>query len=98
MAEHQQKTEEVAESAALYALGVMSEAERSALERHLGEGCSVCQTEINRCGELIAALAQGAAVSPPASLRQKLLQTIRQAPTALPSTGSPVLLEKSGLR
>src|ERR1700677_3553217 len=97
MPPHQRLTDEIAESAALYALGVLSESERSALDQHLEEGCFICQSEISHFGNLLALWAQQTPLSPPSSLRQKILEIIREKPTSPANTHTPVLLNKSGL-
>lgn len=97
MPPHPSLTDEIAECAALYALGLLSESERSSLDRHLAEGCSVCQAEVSRCGDLLASWALEMALSPPSSLRQKLLQTIHEKANTPAGPCSPVLLDKSGL-
>jgi|SRR5450432_330383 len=92
MPPHLRLTDEIAESAALYALGLLSKSERSSIERHLAEGCSVCQTEISRCGDSLALWSQQGAVAPRASLRQKLLQSIRERQVTSAKANSPILL------
>lgn len=91
MPAHRRLTDEIAESAALYALGLLSESEHSSIDRHLAEGCSICQSEISRCGDSLALWSEQTAVSPPASLRRKLLQSLgeRQDP---PATARPLVL------
>lgn len=98
MSAHRQSTEEIAETAALYALGLLSNPERLSLEQHLAEGCAVCQLEIDRTGSLLAAWAQESAISPPLSLRKRLLTSIRQSRDTNAIAESPVLLERSGLK
>lgn len=98
MPPHLQLTDEVAESAALYALGVLSEAECSAIEQHLAEGCAICQSEINRCCDLLATWAQETGISAPPSLRLKLLQSIRSQNDDSAKDQSAVLLNKPGIK
>jgi quercetin dioxygenase-like cupin family protein len=97
MPAHSHLTDEIAESAALYSLGLLSDSERSSLDRHLAEGCAVCQSEIRRCADLLVLWAQETAVYPPSSLREKLLQSIRE-PTPQAKAFSPVLLDEAGVR
>jgi anti-sigma factor ChrR (cupin superfamily) len=97
MPAHLQLTEEIAESAALYALGLLSDIERSSIDRHLQEGCSICQAEISRCGDLLVAWARESPVSPPSSLRQKLLQSLHKAAASSATSTSPVLFDRAGL-
>jgi len=96
MPSHRQLTDEIAEAAALYAFGLLSESERSSIDRHLAEGCVICQSEITRCGGSLAVLAQETTVSPPSSLRQKLLSSIER-PDSQATTDAAVLLDTDGL-
>jgi anti-sigma factor ChrR (cupin superfamily) len=98
MPPHQNLTDEVAESAALYALGVLSDVERSDIEQHLAQGCAICQSEIDRYCDLLATWAQGTEVSPPPSLRQKLLRSIRSRKDGPRKDQPEVLLNKSGIK
>jgi len=95
MPPHRRLTDEVAESAALYALGLLSESEHSSIDRHLAEGCSICQSEISRCGDSLALWSEQTAVSPPASLRRKLLESLHERQD--PKAGPPLLSAGSGL-
>jgi anti-sigma factor ChrR (cupin superfamily) len=98
MPPHLNLTDEVAESAALYALGVLSETECSATEQHLAEGCAICQSEINRCCDLLATWAQETEISAPPSLRQKLLRSIRSQKDDSGKDQPEVLLNRSGVK
>ena len=96
MSIHLHLTEERAETLALYALGLLSDQERFALDSHLTEGCIVCAGEISRCGELLAELTNKVGLDPPDALRQRLLNSIRTR--VAPSTGaSPLIFERGGL-
>jgi anti-sigma-K factor RskA len=70
------------EQAAFYALGNLSEAERSAFEKHLS-GCAECKAEVASflavCGALAQAVEQH---DPPAALRSRILAATRRAPEA----------------
>lgn len=48
--------EDVAADLALYAIGAVTDAERSAIEAHVA-GCETCQTELQRLGDAAALLA-----------------------------------------
>jgi len=68
---------EVSETAALYALGKLPEAEARLFERRLATGCSLCQAELDghqRTAELL--LSAIGAVAPPASLEQRLMRSL----------------------
>src|SRR2546421_13105428 len=68
------------EQAALYALGGLSEAERSAFETHLNV-CAECKAEVTAFLPVRSALAQGVEQhDPPAALRGRILGAARRAP------------------
>lgn len=68
------------EQAALYALGGLSEAERTAFETHLN-GCAECKAEVTSFQPVSGALAQGVEQhDPPAALRRRILGAARRAP------------------
>jgi mannose-6-phosphate isomerase-like protein (cupin superfamily) len=87
--------DEVSEVAALYALGKLPDAEARGFERRLESGCSLCQTELEshqRTAELLLSATVG--VAPPASLEQRLLQSLM--PQAAPGNGAEVLRSHDG--
>lgn len=62
-----------ADSASLYALGLLDEAESGPFERHLSS-CSLCAAEVRESGDLAVRLAGTIPASfPPASLRHRVL-------------------------
>jgi anti-sigma-K factor RskA len=68
--------------AGAYAMDAVDERDRTRFERHLAR-CEPCRQEIRGLREATAALAAGAAVQPPAALRDAVLQAVaysRQAP------------------
>src|SRR5229473_7064515 len=70
------------EQAAAYALGGLSEAERSAFEAHLN-GCAECKAEVGAFLPVSGALAQAVEQhDPPAALRGRILGAARRAPAA----------------
>ena len=70
------------EQSALYALGNLSEAERSAFEAHLSE-CAECKDDVTAFLEVCGALAQTVEQhDPPAALRGRILEATRRAPEA----------------
>jgi len=70
------------EQAAAYALGGLSEAERSAFEAHLN-GCAECKAEVGAFLPVSGALAQAVELhDPPAALRGRILGAARRAPAA----------------
>ena len=74
---HGKSTAETCEWAALRALGVLTADERAAYERHLAEGCPVCDSDLRSFEEVAGQLGLAAApVQPPPSLRERLLDSI----------------------
>ncbi len=53
---HDKDTEAYQETAALYALGALSQHEARSFERHLREGCPVCETELAEFEEVVGEL------------------------------------------
>ena len=96
MPPHNRPTEEIAETAALYALGSLPEIERSEVDRHLAEGCAVCEAEIGRCIETLVLWGSASAAEPPHSLRERLAGRLSER-TPQASERSPVLFKHAGL-
>ena len=70
---HDVPTDDSQETAALYALGALSQHEARAFEIHLRQGCEVCQRELAEFTGVVDALnAATAEVSPPGYLRDLL--------------------------
>src|ERR1051325_9460730 len=73
MLRHDVPTEESQESAALYALGALSQHEARAFEIHLRQGCEVCQRELDEFTGVVDALnATTVEATPPGYLRDLL--------------------------
>ena len=88
---HELDAEEYQEKAALYALGALSQHEARAFERHLAEGCSSCEAELNQFEEVTVTLALDApAAAPPVYLRDILLARIDKEVQA-PALSTPSL-------
>jgi anti-sigma-K factor RskA len=76
---HEVPTEESQETAALYALGALSQHEARAFEAHLRQGCEVCQKELDDFAGVVDAMSADAAeVAPPAYLRDLLSARIEK--------------------
>jgi mannose-6-phosphate isomerase-like protein (cupin superfamily) len=87
--------EEVSETAALYALGKLPEAEARGFERRLASGCSLCQAELEshqRTAEMLLSATVG--VAPPASLEQRLMQSL--GVQTAPDNGAELLRSTDG--
>lgn len=92
---HESTTVEGQETAALYALGALSQNEARAFEAHLSEGCVLCRQEFEEFDRLVGALGSDAeAVAPPAYLRDLLkarLEKEAQAPAQAEPMRSAIL-------
>ena len=68
---------QVREMLTLYALGALSQQEARVVEQHLAEGCEECASELRRFESVVAALGfAGQPVTPPASVREKLVSKL----------------------
>lgn len=68
---HERPTGEIQETAALYALGSLSQHDARAFENHLKEGCGVCSAELRRFEGVVGFLGLTASdAEPPAYLRE----------------------------
>jgi hypothetical protein len=80
---------QVRERLSEHALGLLSEGEASAIERHL-EWCGGCRKEFGELQEGLAALAMGLPpASPPASLEARVVARVTTAAGRRPATVSP---------
>ena len=87
---HDVPTEESQESAALYALGSLSQHEARAFEVHLRQGCEVCERELHEFTGVVDALSAGAPeAAPPAYLRDLLGARIEKE-SSLPAFDRPI--------
>lgn len=76
---HEHATDETKEHAALYALGALDSAETDTFERHLQEGCSSCQAELEAFRSVVGHLGFNANVeNPPDTLRAKILAAVAE--------------------
>ncbi|HEY9232046.1 MAG TPA: hypothetical protein VIS78_07855, partial [Blastocatellia bacterium] len=70
---HDVPTDESQETAALYALGALSQHEARAFEIHLRQGCEICQRELNEFTGVVDALSSNTPeIAPPGYLRDLL--------------------------
>jgi len=94
---HNSADDATKEMAALYALGALTQLEAAAFDQHLTEGCEACRIELRAFDSIVVNLGLGVAqADPPATLREKLLGSIRtdsrdQAESA-PTDTNPQLL------
>ena len=88
---HDKATEQIEESASLYALGALSQREARSLESHLREGCRVCETQVKRFETLAAAIGLAVDESDPPDYLRDLLsaRAEREAQAAPPVVKKP---------
>lgn len=83
---HHSVTEESQATAALYALGALSQHEARAFESHLGRGCAVCEEELNGFERVVEDIGLGTQeVTPPSYLRDLLGNRIEREAQAAPT-------------
>lgn len=93
MMKHFIADDHVQEQLALYALGALSQIEARMVERHLSDGCEVCESELKPFEWVVEALGFASpAVSPPAAARQKLVA--RLAEESQPTTAMKDALQQ----
>jgi anti-sigma-K factor RskA len=92
---HESITDEGQESAALYALGALSQNEARAFEAHLRDGCAACQEELEEFNDVVGSLGSGVeAAAPPAYLRDLLkarLEKETQAPVQTETSPASII-------
>lgn len=84
MLRHDVPTEDSQESAALYALGALSQHEARAFEVHLRQGCEVCERELREFTAVVDALSAGTAEAAPSAYLRDLLGARIEKEAALP--------------
>ena len=76
---HERVTEQIRETASLYALGALSQSEARAFEDHLNRGCPVCASQLRRFESVVSGIGFAAPeVQPPAELREVLFSRLEQ--------------------
>jgi anti-sigma-K factor RskA len=96
---HHRATREGQETAALYALGALSQHEAQTFDVHLREGCPACYAELEQFDQVVGVLGTAAApVTPPEYLRDLLSLRIEREQTQAPPASASVLPfpEKAG--
>ena len=83
--------EEIHDLAAAYALDAVDDRERVLFEAHLA-GCEPCRREVQELSEAAGTLSEDLAETPPAGLRERLLQQVAHEPqqTSLAGGGADV--------
>ncbi len=87
---HERITGEIQETAALYALGSLSQHEARGFENHLKEGCAICEAELAQFVNVVGMLGLVASeAEPPVYLRELLLAHVEQLRLAAPRPSAP---------
>jgi len=68
---HDRPSADTANLASLYLLGTLTEYEHSDFERHLEEGCAVCNAEVESASSVLGALAAAAGSPTPSGMRER---------------------------
>jgi anti-sigma-K factor RskA len=88
---HDRVTREGQETAALYALGALSQRETWTFEAHIREGCSACEQELEQFSQVVEVLGSAAPqVSPPPYLRDLLAARIEREAVETPTPSSVI--------
>ncbi len=97
---HGPRSNDVAECAALYALGCLAPSERSKYAAHL-ESCVECQAEVEAYTLALSRFAlSGTSERPPADARQRFLAKMRETghqEKDVPTSRAEILLKRPGL-
>jgi len=89
---HDRVTTETQETAALYALGALSQQEAQAFDQHLSEGCEVCKAELSQFDQVVDILGSAAQpVTPPEYLHDLLKVRIERESGKPRSTSGPLI-------
>jgi anti-sigma-K factor RskA len=98
---HEPTNEEHQASAALYALGALSQRDAASFDAHLREGCAVCRSELDGFAKVTASLGLSAEeASPPPYLRDVLTARLQREAEDPPERTEPAVLgvrERSAL-
>lgn len=89
---HDQVTTITQGTAALYALGALSQHEARAFDSHIREGCPICESELKQFDKVVGAIGAAAEpVPPPAYVRDLLSVRIEKEPSESPASSGSVL-------
>lgn len=95
---HDQPSAETASLASMYVLGALPESEHTEFERHLMDGCRVCDSEVERASAILGALAEAAEPILPPGMRQRFQMRLESEQVlANDSDSEGILLRQSGV-
>lgn len=94
---HLLPSDETAEICSLYVLGDLDAVDRTEFERHLQEGCPVCDDEIRRASATLQALAERSDQNAPSSLREQLEMRLNSGRLNAKWKDPSILMSESGI-
>jgi quercetin dioxygenase-like cupin family protein len=94
---HDQQADIYRALALSYALGILGAEEMSQFEKHLSDGCTDCDREVQSVNEIVATVAAGTSVVPPAALRQELMRRVAKATLLRAEKTSLQIVRSAGL-
>jgi anti-sigma factor ChrR (cupin superfamily) len=97
LTKHDRASADTATLASLYVLGTLTEFERSDFERHLEEGCAVCNSEVESAGAALSALAEAASSPTPSGMRERFKARLNENKKEESSTNHGILLRHAGV-
>jgi|ERR1700686_2325456 anti-sigma factor ChrR (cupin superfamily) len=97
LAKHEQPSSEISGRASLYVLGTLAAREHSDFERHLLDGCRVCNSEVERATAVLSALAESAAATMPSGMRERFRTRMKNDKVLAEQINNGILLRKSGV-
>jgi quercetin dioxygenase-like cupin family protein len=90
------KIQEVSETAAMYAVGNLSEQDARRFEQRIQSGCSLCIAELDGCQMAVEdLLLSSPAVAPPAGLEARLFEKISQPRDPAPTLKSETKITRA---
>ena len=97
LVKHEHASADTATLASLYVLGTLPEDERSDFERHLDEGCAVCNSEVENASAALSALAEAASSPTPSGMRERFKARLNVSKKEQSSTDRGILLRHAGV-
>jgi len=95
---HRELNDELRALASLYALDAMPPEEKASYEAHLSAGCAVCMAEVASFRRVTEAIGMSVdPVSPPAELRQRLVNTIAKTSQQPAGSAPGVMYDRDGI-
>jgi anti-sigma factor ChrR (cupin superfamily) len=98
LTKHDRASADTASLASLYVIGMLTEDERSDFERHLEEGCAICNSEVESASAALGALAGSAGSPQPSGMRERFQARLNKEESVMKdSTDHGILLREAGV-